>query len=240
MSRSGESAATGQAAALAAAPRRAPLPATRWIYREINCYNGMALGDLEIEVVSALPLILRHTRVRRTGNAGSIAAPDGPLEARYSEPWSVLIDPWFDQGLRFAAPVPLLPPTLQVGARIDTATHFTLDGQSGNYGWQQRLQVIRTETLATPAGRFDCVVLERDIRFESPDPFSFDRQRRETRWYAPTIDGWVRHEWTGDYLERGHLDDRFGRRREDWLRLELQAYMPAPIGSAGGQHRDRP
>ncbi|MGE0312551.1 MAG: hypothetical protein AB7P21_13130 [Lautropia sp.] len=209
-----------------------PSPGTRWVYAEINGYNGLALGELHVEVVSAAPLVLRHTRANRRSGAGRIAAPAGPVDARYAEPWSILVDPWFVQVLRFAQPVPLLPPTLRPGAALATDTTFTVAGDSGTYRWAQRLRALRHETVATPAGRFDCLVVEREIRFASPDPFSTDRRRRDTRWYAPEVGGWVRREWTGDYIDSGHLDDRLSRRREDWVRLELEAYLPAPVATA--------
>lgn len=226
-----ESSATAASAAISPASAPSiPLPGTRWIYREINRYNGRALGDLQIEVVSAAPLVLRHSRVNPSNDAGQIAAPDGPAEARYSEPWSILVDPWFDRVLRFESPVPLLPPAMTAGSSVATSSRFSVDGNSGRYVWHQRLRIVGNEILSTPAGRFDCFVLERLIHFDSPDPFTFDRQRSETRWYSPAINGWVKREWTGDYLDRGNLDDRFGRRREDWVRLELQAFMASPIG----------
>ncbi len=216
----------------ATVPVRAPLPGTRWRYHEVNVYNGLVLDDLEVEVVSAAPLVLRHARVNPRANAGRIAAPAGPVEARYAEPWSIVVDPGFVRVLRFGRAVPLLPPASSPATVVDTDTTFTVADDSGTYRWSQRLQALRSETLVTPAGRFDCLVVQRDIRFESPDPFSFDHRRRETRWYAPAIDGWVRREWTGDYIDSGHLDDRLGRRREDWVRLELQSYLPAPLGAA--------
>lgn len=213
------------------APMAAPRPRVgeRWVYTEINRYNGLVLGDLELEVASLAPLVLVQRRLRPTGRAGVIAGPDGPVEARFAEPWSVLVDPGFDEVLQFQDPVPLLPPQLVPGSRAETRTRFTVAGNSGVYGWTQQLVATRLETLATPAGRLECLVIERRIRFDSPNPFRYARERRERRWYAPAVNGWARREWTGDYRDQTFADDWMLRRLEDSVRLELKDHLSAPV-----------
>ena len=197
----------------------------RWRYREINGYNGAPIGTLEHEVLSTAPLTLAQRRLDRTPAATAVSTLRDERVIRFDGPWSALVDASFDHEYSFSPAVPWLPPRLAPGEPTSSRHRFTVPGNSGNYGWQQRLVATAAEIIDTPAGRFDTLLIQRSIRFDSPDPFRYDCDRQETRWYAPAVNGFVRRIWTGSYLEDASIDMR-GRRREDWIIQELIDYRP--------------
>ena len=208
-----------------ALPLAAPRPRTGelWVFREINNYNHLPVGDLELEVRSNAPLTVEHRRVRRIGGAGQISGHVEPRAMTFSNAWSVNVDSSFDDEYRFSPAVPLLPPQLEPGSWSKTSHRFTVAGSSSVYGWWQRLTATGTEIVTTPAGQFDTLVIRRQIWFDSPQPFRYDRWREEVRWYAPAVNGWVRRQWTGSYLDEGTIE-KVDRRLEDALTQELRAY----------------
>ena len=146
----------------------------------------------------------------------------------FSAPWSVLVDPMFDDEYQFSEPVPLLPPRLEPGSWSATRHHFRVAGNSSVYRWRQRLTATGTEIVETPAGRFDNRVIPRRLWFDSPQPFRYDRTRDEVRWYAPAVSGWIRRQWTGTYIDEGSFDDKMYRRLEDAITQELVQHNPGP------------
>ena len=208
-------------------PMAAPAPrlGERWLYGETNDYNGVALGRLELRVSSLMPLVLVQRRLEPTPAATMARSPRGENEIRFDAPWSAQVDADFDDVYQLSPAVPLLPPRLEPGSSIRTRHRFTVRGNSGRYGWQQRVAATAAEIIQTPAGRFDTLVIDREIWFDSPEPFRYDRYRRETRWYAPAVNGFVRRTWTGSYLEEGSIDQR-DRRREDWITQDLIEHHP--------------
>lgn len=206
----------------------------RWLYREINRYNQLPLSEVEVMVTAASPLLTCSVRrTRSDSTAGEIARPDAVLEERYAQPWAVDLEPTYDLTMDFAAPMPLLPASLQVGQSEYSKTSYTVRGYSGQYRWTQHLKALDVERIATPGGSYDCLRVRRMIWFDYPDVFRFSSARVDNVWYAPEVNRWVRREWTGDYKHENSLGGRLGtRRREDWVRWDLLAYTPAP-GSAG-------
>ena len=206
-------------------PMAAPAPrlGERWTYREINEYNKGTVGQLEQLVTALAPLTLEQRRTE--ASPSPLATPRGARTITFDSAWSALIDASFDDEYHYSPAVPLLPPRLEPGSSVSTRHRFSVPGNSGLYGWRQRVTASRAEIVETPAGRFDTLVIERQIYFDSPDPFRFDRARQETRWYAPAINGFVRRTWTGTYIDEGSLD-QIDRRREDWVTLELVRHVP--------------
>ncbi len=215
------------------APPR-PQLGERWLYRAVNRYNGSVSGTVTLECRSVAPLQLsRRFQSAAASAAGTVAEPAGARLMRFESAWHVLVDASFDDEYHFSPAVALLPPRLEPGASSWTRHRFSVPGNSGQYGWQQRLMATGAEVVETPAGRFDTLVIRREIWFDSPEPFRFSRQREETRWYAPAVNGFVRRTWTGSYLEEASIDLP-ERRREDWITEELTAYEaggdPKPVG----------
>ncbi len=199
----------------------------RWVYREINRYNGLPLADVEVVVTSASPLTCSVARIRSDTVAGEIARPDRVQVERYADPWTVDLEPTYDLTMDFADPMPILPATLRVGEADYRKTSYTVQGYSGRYRWTQRLKAVGAERIATPAGNFDCLRVQRMIWFDYPDVFRFGSSRIDNAWYAPEVNRWVRREWTGDYKHENSLGKMGSLRREDWVRWELVSYSPA-------------
>lgn len=205
-------------------PAPAPRLGERWVYREINEYNKSTVGQLERVVISLAPLTVEQSRSQ--GAASPLTVAKGTRALTFDGAWSVLTDASFDDEYHFSPAVPLLPPRLEPGATLATSHRFRIPGNSGLYVWRQRITATGAEIIETPAGRFDTLVVRREIAFDSPDPFLFDRTRQETSWYAPAVNGFVRRTWTGSYLNEGSLD-MVERRREDWVTLELVRHLAA-------------
>jgi hypothetical protein len=204
----------------------------RWTYVEINRYNQLPLANVEVTVTALSPLTCSVRRTRSDSTAGEIARPDAVQEERYSQPWAVEVEPTYDLTMVFAEPMPILPATLRVGESDSRTTSYTVNGYSGRYRWNQRLTAAGAERIATPAGTFDCLRVQRTIYFDYPDVFRFGSSRVDNAWYAPEVNRWVRREWTGDYQHENSMDRQGTRRREDWVRWDLVAYAPAS-GAAG-------
>jgi hypothetical protein len=205
----------------------------RWVYREINRYNGLPLADVEVTVTAVAPLTCNVRRKRSDTTAGEIARPDAVLVERYAQPWMVDLEPTYDMTIDFAEPMPIVPPSARIGETQTSRTRYTVSGYYGSYGWMQRLTVAGTGRIATPAGNFDCIEVERRVWFDYPDVFRFNSSRIDRVWYAPQVNRWVRREWTGEYLHENSLDEFGGiRRREDWVSWELLSYTPA-AGATG-------
>jgi hypothetical protein len=207
-------------------------PGDRWLYVEINRYNGLPLANVEVTVTNSYPLTCSVRRTRTDSTAGEIMRPNAVQEERYSEPWTVDVEPIYDLTLDFEQPMPILPSSLRVGALDSRATSYTVKGYSGRYRWSQRLRAVGAERLVTPAGSFDCLRVQRTIWFDYPDVFRFGSARVDDAWYAPEVNRWVRREWTGDYQHENSFGKMGTRRREDWVRWDLLSYQPgaAPAG----------
>lgn len=199
----------------------------RWLYREINRYNQLPLADVQVTVTASAPLTCSLRRTRSDSTAGEIARPDAVQEERYAGPWAVDLEPTYDLTMDFAEPMPILPRSLRVGEAQYRETSYTVRGYSGRYRWTQHLKATGVERVATPAGNFECLRVQRMIWFDYPDVFRYRSARVDNVWYAPEVNRWVRREWTGDYQHENSLDKMGSRRREDWVRWDLVAYTPA-------------
>lgn len=205
----------------------------RWVYREINRYNGLRLADVEVTVTAGSPLTCNVRRTRSDTTAGEIARRDAVLVERYAQPWVVDVEPTYDLAMNFAQPMAIVPESARIGDSQTSRTRYTVPGYSGTYAWMQRLTVAGTGRIATPAGNFDCIEVERHIWFDYPDVFRFNSSRVDRVWYAPQVNRWVRREWTGEYQHENFFNDLGGvRLRDDWVRWELISYTPG-AGTAG-------
>ena len=199
-----------------------------WLYREINRYNGSEVNRIE-EIVTAIePAVVVRTRILASEfSAGRVLRPDTVDDGRFDAQWRVSRELIYEQPLEFAAPMPLLPVPIVVGASRSDQTTFTVRGVTGRFTWQQRLTALGMVRVDTPAGRFASLHVRREIRLQSPDPFRFDASRVDELYYAPEVNRWVRREWTGRYRHEAHLDEQGTFRQEDWIRRDLVDYRPA-------------
>ena len=189
----------------------------QWRYRLTNLYNRSTIGETTVQVVATSPEI----RLRLDAGGGV-----APLEERYADAWSVLVDASFDAPMVFDAAVPMVPAGLRASSGRRTVTRYRSERANQPLAWEQRLDAIGWERVQVPAGGFDALRIERNIRLEHPDFFKLGAERNETLWYAPQVGRWVAREWTGSYMP-GSPTPRSGRAREEWVRWELTAWLPA-------------
>ena len=197
----------------------------RWRYQRINRFNDEPVGELLAEVVQVSPQLV----VRLSDAQNKVWG-----EEIYTEPWRILQEPFYNEQLRFDAPVPLLPEQLAVGATAAASAQYRTPG-GGTQGrpWRSTLKAIGWERITVPAGQFDCLRIERKSRFEPHQMGRFRAYRDEILWYAPAVNRWVQRQWAGFYLDETTLPDPGSgfstEEREDTVRWVLVDYQSAPV-----------
>lgn len=205
-------------------PPPAPRPGERWRYRLINRFNELPTGDVLAEVTAGLPELV-VTLTAGNGQAMGSEVHDGA--------WNIVREPTYGQTLLFDQPVPLLPRSLAVGSRSTTITSYRLPAGSIVRSWRAQLTAVGWERIVVPAGRFDCLRIDRTIHFDHYDMGRLNARRVESLWYAPVMNRWVMREWAGFYNDESSLDRRrfaIGE-REDSVRWELVEHVPAPMAT---------
>lgn len=200
----------------------------RWRYQRINRYNDEPLGEILAEVVQVEP----ELRVRLTDNQGQIWG-----EEIYTQPWQILQEPLYNETLRFADAVPLIPEQLAVGASSAIKTAYQVGTQSGSKAamrsWHSEIKAIGWERISVPAGQFESLRVARTTYFEPSQMGRFNARRVETLWYAPAVNRWVQREWTGFYLDESSLPDNrkflHVEDREDSVKWVLLEHQSAPV-----------
>ena len=223
-----------------AGPTQAPRPPTprvsqRWRYRLINRFNERPITEVTATCVEVMPQV-RIELVRADGK---------PIfDEVYTRAWQVVQEPFYGTPLVFDEPMPLLPDPIAVGADMYRDTRYRVRGYENRFQWRLWMAAPRWERIVVPAGAFDCLRIERMVRFEYWLPFRLSSRREETLWYAPAVERWVRRDWAGYYLDPSPPDpsDRPGRafraapmrvalidEREDSIRWELTEHVAAPV-----------
>jgi hypothetical protein len=204
-----------------------PLPAPvvrvgdRWQYRLTEALRGTWLDEPSCEVAAIGDGIRTLTRGRR-------GAP--PVEELFAFAWAAQIESLHGVNYRFDEPVPLVPAPLQAGTSLRTTTSASVPDTPRRLRWSQRLSVGGWRVVDVPAGRFDCLRIDRLIAYDAPDPFRRNATRSDTLWYAPQVSRWVRREMLGEYVSAGLGLGNPAEgvlAREDALIWELVAYRPA-------------
>lgn len=196
----------------------------RWRYRLLDLLSGRTLEEPTWEVTDVAPGL----RLKVTGQRGG-----EPLEERWAEPWSAVAETQYDVRMIWQAPVPLVPFPLEPGRGMTTTTTYRLADSPRGRRWSQRLSVARWESIEVPAGRFDCVKVERLVALEHPDPNRLSATRVDTVWYAPRVGRWVRRDLRGEYASAGLGAQNPARgvaAIEDVLSLQLTRWTPASAG----------
>ncbi len=190
----------------------------RWRYEIIDNYRREKQRELTARVVSTQPqcrVELLDAQGRRVG------------DELYTSPWQVLQEPFYDQVQIFEGPVPLLPNLGTPGSRQGFRTHYRVAGSDDRLYWDVTVEARFWERLRVPAGEFDTLRVQRNIRFQHSDRFRLGPPWRfETLWYAPQVNRWVQREWTGGYRWAGM---RGSHLNEDWLTWRLLEHVPAAV-----------
>lgn len=208
------------------AERRAPAArlriGDRWRYLVTERPRERLLDQPTLMVTAVAPeVVVRITGQPRTGT-----------EERYASPWAVLQETIQGETVRYDSAVPLVPLPTAPGDGATTVTTWRSPDDGRPRRWTQRLSVRGWEPVEVPAGRFECLRIERVIGFEHQDATRGASTRTDRLWYAPEVNRWVRREWRGEFTSGGTTPGSPAegvRGAEDWILWELAAWMPAPV-----------
>jgi hypothetical protein len=208
--------------------RQAPVPrlriGDRWRYLVTERPRDLLIDQPTLTVAAIQPDLV----VRIAGRAG---APLG-TEERFASPWAVLQETIYGETVRYDSAVPLVPLPLGAGDGATTVTTWRSPDDGRPRRWTQRLSVGGWETVEVPAGRYECLRVDRVIGFEHADRNRGASTRTDRLWYAPQVARWVRREWRGEYTSAGLTQGSPAegiRGDEGWIVWELSAWLPAPV-----------
>ena len=202
-----------------------PRPGDEWTWAVFDGFRGYGIGEL-------------HQRVKAVdGDTVTVEARrgDATQALAHTREWNPRagVTPAGDE-VAYDPPLPLFRFPLADGARwtgIVTAT----DRRTGaRFPVWVQARVLGRETVATPAGEFDAVVIHRVIEIGDENIWRTHTVVVEREWYAPTAGRGVRlrHELR-HYFTRsggGGGEGGGGMVQQDWdrERLELRGLSRAP------------
>lgn len=207
----------------------------RWLYDEINGYNGLRVGQVAYEVKQAQPggpLVLGVSAIGKP-----ISAFGYSREEVHTLPWTVRRDAVFDMVNNYDPPLPLIPFPASEGEQRSYAAAAVREPTNERDPWRVDVSVGPWEKVRVPAGEFAALRVERRIWFNHPDHFRNFSRRVDTLWYAPEVGRWVKREWTGYYNLR--YSPRRGGFREDWVRWELREFKRSGATQAASATQNR-
>ena len=221
-------AAPGAGTGGAGGGRQAPVPrirvGDRWRYLVSERPRDRLIDQPTLMVTEVEPELV----VRVSGRAGSVLG----TEERFASAWAVLQETIYGETVRYDSAVPLVPLPTGPGDGATTVTTWRSPEEGRPRRWTQRLSVGGWETVDVPAGRYECLRLDRVIGFEHADRNRGASTRTDRLWYAPQVGRWVRREWRGEFTSAGLTAGSPAegiRGAEDWIVWELAAWMPAPV-----------
>ena len=183
----------------------------RWVYEQINPYNGLHMRTLT-DTLEAGPA--GYTIVRRSDRPGD------PVETQTApKPWSVSAERDGAMGYRYAPALTVIPFPIAPGSHwLETLTATDEHGESRRQ--QTWGRALDWERVSTPAGEFVALRIERDRNLGDRTSDWFETYLHETLWYAPAVKRWVRVEWRSRRQEMG----RSPRVEPDAIVWQLTAY----------------
>jgi hypothetical protein len=193
----------------------------RWVYRGQDGFRLLTTWE-ETHTISA---------VGADGIGERISVKGPTLDVARAEQWSapgvVKIGALYEnETRRFATPLDRYRFPLAAGAtwsqfvdNYDESTKAT--GQINNY-----VHVDRWETVTTPAGTFDAVVLHVTMWLDDGTFWRWPTQCNYTVWYAPAVRGVVREIKMAQYLEKGGDMDNGASIRTQNTVVELVSFTP--------------
>lgn len=210
-------------------PVAAPAPRVgdAWTYTIYDGFRGYEKGRVTYRVAALDADDGVTLEISRSGEAQT---------RRYTRAWNPYagLTPAGER-VAYAPALPLREFPLADGSRwsgVSTATN-TRTGE--RFPVRVEARVRGRETVATPAGEFDAVVIERQITFGDENLWRTDSHVVETEWYAPAVGASVRFRHDLRYhIDKtgggGGSEGGGGWTQRDWdrERLELTAYSRAP------------
>lgn len=166
----------------------------RWVYDQINPYNGLHVRTLT-DTVESGPA--GYTIVRRSDRPGD------PVERQQIPgPWSVSEERDGASETRYAPALAVIPFPISPGSHwLQTLTATDQRGESRRQ--QTWGRAVGWERVGTPAGEFVALRIERDRNLGDRTNSWFETYVHETLWYAPAVKRWVRIDWRSRRQEMG-------------------------------------
>jgi hypothetical protein len=179
-----------------------------WVYAETNPYNHIRLRTV------------RFTLEARPQGFELVGRSDRPADPVMTEtiarPWEIAADS--DGAVRrtFDPPLATLRFPLAPGTSWKQAVHVT-DERGRVLRWVALTRAMRWERVATPAGEFVALRVEREMNLGDVEPGWNSTQQSDIYWYVPEVGRWVRWEHRMERRER----TRDPRVLKDWKLWEL-------------------
>ncbi len=211
-----------------AGPVAAPEPRVgdTWTYTIYDGFRGYEKGRVTYRV-AAVAADAVTLEVSRGGDAET---------RRYARAWNphAGLTPAGER-VAYAPALPLHEFPLADGSRWSAVSTATNTRTGERFPVRVEARVRGRETVATPAGEFDAVVIERQLIFGDENLWRTDSYVVETEWYAPAVGAGVRfrHDLRY-YIDKtgggGGGEGGGGWTQRDWdrERLELTAHSRAP------------
>jgi hypothetical protein len=195
-----------------------------WQFRELDGFSDRELARVGFRV----------TRSDADGVELAVTVDGEPLSGlregqveRYARPWDVLEDASYGRVRRYTPAMPLLRADAPLETRVDDRMRVERPPKPRAENWIALSRFRGWETVTVPAGTFRVARYERVISYYDDDPFRWRTERRETLWYAPEVQHWVRRELAGTWTRPPYQRGRRGEvLRDDWIVWELTAYTP--------------
>jgi hypothetical protein len=213
-----------------------PAPGERWTYRVVNGYNGLEVGKMAYEVVSAAGDRF-EVRVTdgKSGRSQTRAFLRGwnPESGQY--PVGLAMGGLWN-GILPGGPVRYLPPLPDFRFPLAPGKSWseTVAAADPVTGQQIPVKVVGRvqgmERIRVPAGEFDTIKVIRDLYYQDSTWWRTSVWQTSTDWFAPSINRVVRHREHSQYtdLTRGGNDGGVGLTiYGDYLFDELSDLSPA-------------
>jgi len=180
----------------------------QWVYAEINPYNHTRLRTV------------RFTLEARPQGFELVGRSDRPVDPVMTEtiarPWEFAVESDGAARRRFDPALATLRFPLAPGTSWKQVVHVT-DERGRVLRWAALTRAIRWERVATPAGEFVALRVEREINTGDVEPGWNSTQLSDVYWYVPEVGRWVRWEHRMERVER----TRDPRVLRDWTLWEL-------------------
>ena len=179
-----------------------------WVYAETTPYNPPRLRTV------------RFTLEARPQGFELVGRSDRPTDPVTTEtiarPWEVAADSDGAARRTFDPPLATLRCPLAASTSWKQAVRVT-DERGRTLRWSALTRAIRWERVATPAGEFVALRVEREMNLGDVEPGWNSTQLSDVVWYVPEVGRWVRWEHRSERRERS----REPRVERDWRLWEL-------------------
>ena len=193
----------------------------RWTYRVQDGFRDPERWE-ETHVISAIGTGEISARMTQKGPTRDVARSE-----LWSAPGLVKVGALFDnETRRFATPLERYRFPLAEGQRWSRFVN-NFNESTGRSGQINHFVRVRGwESVTTPAGTFDAVVMHVVMWLDDEEFWRFATQCNYTVWYAPAVRGVVREERRAEYQEKGGDFDNGSKIRTQNAVIELLSFTP--------------